>query len=124
MFHHKFYSRAEAVELGEDLRKAVSSLVSILLLLNERHHQRLHSYVDTRILLTLFIFSTFIQGIFQHAADPTRPFKDENFYYRFMDKKRVIIVGGGFAGSRFIYIYISALVYPSTQQDHMDVCNN
>ncbi|KAL6073310.1 Pyridine nucleotidedisulfide oxidoreductase family protein [Balamuthia mandrillaris] len=40
------------------------------------------------------------QGVFAHVAERDSPFQDANRFYRFSQRKRVVIVGGGFAGSK------------------------
>jgi len=40
------------------------------------------------------------EGVFEHVKDITKPFLDGYYFYRFTEKKKVVIVGGGFAGSK------------------------
>jgi len=40
------------------------------------------------------------RGIFEHVVDKNKDFVDGHIFYKFVIKKKVVIVGGGFAGSR------------------------
>lgn len=42
--------------------------------------------------------------MFEHVVEVTKPFKDDYLFFRFSTKPKVVIIGGGFAGSKYVLL--------------------
>lgn len=61
---------------------------------------------DSSVHISVFICLLNTKGVFEHVTDSTKQFKDDYLFFRFTNKPKVVIIGAGFAGSKYVHHYL------------------